>query len=73
MKKRIDYASVTFGALFIVAVVASTVTAVSWMMDTLGIQLTGFQSVLVGAAIWGLVIGFILWCGMRKAKMKNGN
>ena len=73
MKKQIGYASVTLAAMFLLIVVASTVTAVSWTMDTLGIQLTGFQSVLVGAAIWGLVIGFILWCGMRKAKMKNGN
>lgn len=73
MKKQIYYASATFAVMFLLIVVASTITAVSWTLDALGIHLTGFQSVLVGAAIWGLVIGFILWCGMRKAKMKNGN
>lgn len=65
-----DYTAVCFAALAVIIVVYASIGALKWTITKLGIVLVWWQFALVFGALWCVVIGVIMYFGMRKAKMK---
>lgn len=72
MRKQIDYAAVCFSAIFVILCFFCVATAVKWTLAAFGIEVSGLWLKLIVVLVWCVVIGFIMWCGMRKAKYVNG-
>lgn len=65
-----DYTAVCFAALAVIIVVYASIGTLKWTIAKLGIVLAWWQFALVFGALWCVVIGVIMYFGMRKAKMK---
>ncbi len=65
-----DYTAVCFAALAVIIVVYASIGTLKWTIAKLGIVLVWWQFALVFGALWCVVIGAIMYIGMRKAKIK---
>lgn len=69
---KIDLAAICFSALFVIICMYIAIVAVKWTLIAFGIQTIWWQFAFVFGCLWCVVIGVIMYFGMRKAKIKNG-
>lgn len=70
MRKQIDYATVCFSAIFVILCFFCVAAAVKWTLAAFGIEVSSLWLKLIVGLVWCVVIGVIMYFGMRKAKLK---
>lgn len=67
-----DYAVIWAAALSVIIVVYASIGTIKWTISKLGVVLLWWQYALVFGSLWCVVIGLVMYFGMRKAKMNDG-